>query len=66
MKLTTAYINKVNSLRMIRKQLKISIKEVAENIGISRSAISQWEGFRATLSKDTISKIETYLEFKSK
>lgn len=64
MKLTDAYINRVNSLRMKRKQTKTSIKEVAEFIGISRSAISQYEGFKATLSADTISKIEEYLDNK--
>lgn len=61
MKLTQEYINKVNLIRMERKALKISIKEVAEAIGKSRSAISQYEGFKATLSKETISDIEEFL-----
>ena len=64
MKLTTEYIQQVNNIRLRRKLLKISIKEVAEYIGISRSAISQYEGFKATLSKDTILKIEEYLDSK--
>ena len=64
MKLTPEYIQQVNNIRLRRKLLKISIKEVAEYIGISRSAISQYEGFKATLSKDTILKIEEYLDSK--
>lgn len=64
MKLTTECIQQVNNIRLRRKLLKISIKEVAEYIGISRSAISQYEGFKATLSKDTILKIEEYLDSK--
>ena len=64
MELTTECIQQVNNIRLRRKLLKISIKEVAEYIGISRSAISQYEGFKATLSKDTILKIEEYLDSK--
>ena len=64
MKLTIECIQQVNNIRLRRKLLKISIKEVAEYIGISRSAISQYEGFKATLSKDTILKIEEYLDSK--
>lgn len=64
MKITARYIDKVNAIRMQRKLLGVSIKEVAEYIGISRSAISQYEGFKATLSEDTIKKIEEYLDKK--
>lgn len=55
------YINKITELRMKRKQLRLTIDEVAKYIGISRSAISQFEAYRATLSDLTISKYEEFL-----
>ena len=36
------YIAEMCKIRLKRKKLKISIKEVAEYLGISRSAISQY------------------------
>ena len=64
MKLTPEYIQQVNNIRLRRKLLEISIKEIAEYIGISRSAVSQYEGFKASLGKNTILKIEEYLDTK--
>lgn len=58
----TEYILKMNELRLRRKKLKLSIKAIAEELGISRSAISQYEGLRATLSDETIVKYEAILE----
>ena len=56
------YIDKVNELRMLRKRLKLSLKQVGENLNISRSALSQFEAFRATLSYENIKKYERLLE----
>ncbi|MDM0556534.1 helix-turn-helix transcriptional regulator [Clostridium perfringens] len=56
------YIDKVNELRMLRKRLKLSLKQVGENLNISRSALSQFEAFRATLSNENIKKYERLLE----
>lgn len=58
------YISKMNELRLRRKKLKLSIKIIAEELGISRSAISQYEGLRATLSENTIKKYEEILNKK--
>lgn len=60
----TEYILKMNELRLRRKKLKLSIKAIAEELGISRSAISQYEALRATLSDETIAKYEAILERK--
>lgn len=62
----TEYILKMNELRLRRKKLKLSIKAIAEELGISRSAISQYEGLRATLSDETIRKYEEIIEREEK
>ena len=56
------YILEMCKIRLKRKKLKISIKEVAEYLGISRSAISQYEGLRVTLSDDMIDRYKNYLD----
>lgn len=56
------YISKVNELRMLRKRLRLTLKEVGERLNISGSALSQFEGFRATLSDETIEKYERLLK----
>ncbi|HHD2772852.1 helix-turn-helix transcriptional regulator [Clostridium perfringens] len=56
------YISKVNELRMLRKKLRLTLKEVGERLNISGSALSQFEGFRATLSNENIKKYERLLE----
>ena len=55
------YIVEMCKIRLKRKKLKISIKQVAEYLGISRSAISQYEALRATLSETTIKRYKDYL-----
>lgn len=63
MKISTEnYIMRMNNLRLQRKKLRLTLKDVAEELGISRSALSQYEGLRATLSEKTIKKYENYLE----
>ncbi|EOU1657295.1 TPA: helix-turn-helix transcriptional regulator [Clostridium perfringens] len=56
------YISKVNELRMLRKKLRLTLKEVGERLNISGSALSQFEGFRATLSNENIKKYERLLK----
>ena len=58
------YIEKINNMRMRRKKLKVSIKELALYLGISRSALSQAEGFQATISDRTLELINKYLDNK--
>lgn len=60
------YILEMCRIRLKRKKLKISIKEVAEYLGISRSAISQYEGLRATLSDEMIDRYKNYLDMKER
>lgn len=55
------YILEMCRIRLKRKKLHISIKQVAEYLGISRSAISQYEGLRATLSDEMIDRYKDYL-----
>ena len=58
------YINQINNMRMIRKKLKVSLKELGEFLGISRSALSQAEAFKYSISDYTIEKINEYLDNK--
>ncbi len=58
------YIEKINDMRMRRKKLKVSIKELAEYLGISRSALSQAESFYASISDKTLESINKYLDNK--
>ena len=60
------YIIEMCKIRLKRKKLKISIKEVAEYLGISRSAISQYEGLRATLSDEMINEYKNYLDMRKR
>lgn len=58
------YIEKINKMRMRRKKLKVTLKELAEYLGISRSALSQAESFYATISDGTLESINKYLDYK--
>lgn len=58
------YINEINGMRMRRKRLKVSIKELSEYLGISRSALSQAEAFSASISNKTLKSINEYLNKK--
>ena len=60
------YIIEMCKIRLKRKKLKISIKEVAEYLGISRSAISQYEALRATLSDEMIDRYKNYLDMRER
>ena len=58
------YINQINNMRMRRKKFKVSLKELGEYLGISRSALSQAEAFKYSISDYTIDKINEYLNNK--
>ena len=60
------YIAEMCKIRLKRKKLKISIKEVAEYLGISRRAIIQYEGLRAILSDEMIDRYKNYLDMREK
>lgn len=52
-----------DDLRRLRKINKIKIQQVAEYIGISKSAISQYESYKINLKKEHLQK---YREFVNK
>lgn len=52
--------DEISFLRRRRKQLRLRQQDVADYLEITKSAICQYESYRATLSKKTISK---YYEF---
>ena len=58
------YIMKMMELRLLRKKLRLSLKDISEELGITRSALSQYESLRATLSDETIRKYEKFLKRK--
>ena len=58
------YIDAINNMRMRRKRLRVSIKELSDYLGISRSSLSQAEAFIASISDRTLELINKYLDDK--
>ena len=58
------YIDAINNMRMRRKRLRVSIKELSDYLGISRSSLSQAEAFIASISDKTLKSINEYLNKK--
>lgn len=48
-------------LRKLRKINKIKIQDVADYIGISKSAISQYESYKINLKKEHLHKYREYV-----
>lgn len=53
-------------LRRRRKELRLRQQDVADYIGITKSAICQYESYRARLGKDTIKKYYEFIEINEK
>lgn len=58
------YVEMMCKLRIRRKVLGVSLKELSEALGISRSALSQFESLKATLSDGIIREYIKYLDKK--
>lgn len=52
------------AIKKIRKEKKITQKELAAKIGVSRSAIAQWERAESNLELKTLHKIGSALNIK--
>lgn len=54
----------ISYLRRRRKQLRLKQQDVADYLNVSKSAICQFEGYRATLSKEKINKYFEFIKLK--
>ena len=54
--------DEINYLRMRRKQLKVKMQQVADYLQVSKSAICQYECFKASLSRGKINQYHELIE----